>query len=146
MTRCPHRDVRHVLEIDQVSAHVLVTPGWITSQVCDIVPLVVRRPREVHGIDLRATSQSGTTRVEDTEPAQVSSQQICDGENEDRLRFCTTWWIKPDVVRPICLSVGVLGISPGLCLILIVFDKELPRMRRILCTSCVPSCTSVIRI
>jgi hypothetical protein len=51
-----------------MSSHILVSPSVVSGQVGNVVPFVVRCPSEVHGVDLRATAQSRTARIEDTGP------------------------------------------------------------------------------
>lgn len=46
-----------VLEVHKVSTHMLVAPRLVPSEIGNVVPFVVGGPDEVHGVDLRATSQ-----------------------------------------------------------------------------------------
>jgi hypothetical protein len=50
-----------------------MTPRLISSEVGDIVPLVIRRPGEVHGIDLRAATKSSAPRIENSQPVITSA-------------------------------------------------------------------------
>lgn len=66
MTRCPTWDVGTVLDVNEVSTHVLVTPRCIAGEVSDIVPFVVRGPGELHCVDLRAASECCSAWVVET--------------------------------------------------------------------------------
>lgn len=63
MTRSTLRDVGTVLEIHQVSTHVLMAPGGIARKIGDVVPLIIRTPGKVHGVDLRTPAESRAARI-----------------------------------------------------------------------------------
>jgi hypothetical protein len=60
------RNIRAVLKSHQMSAHMFVAPGVVSSKFGDIVPFIVRGPNKVHGVDLRASAKGGASRVQDT--------------------------------------------------------------------------------
>ena len=60
--------IRAILKCFEMRTHVLMTPGFVSGKLRDVIPLVIGSPSEVHGVDLRATTQGGTTRVVDACP------------------------------------------------------------------------------
>lgn len=57
MTRSALRDVGTVLDIHQMSAHVFMAPGGIARKIGDVVPLIIRTPGKIHGVDLRTSAE-----------------------------------------------------------------------------------------
>lgn len=67
MTRRSSWNISAVLKIYQMSAHVIMAPGVIPSEFGNVVPLVVRGPGEVHGVDLGATAKCCAPRIQNTQ-------------------------------------------------------------------------------
>jgi hypothetical protein len=63
MSRSTFRYVGAVFKVHQVSSHVLMSPRFVSGQICNVIPFIVWRPDKVHGIDLCTSSESGTTRI-----------------------------------------------------------------------------------
>lgn len=63
MTRSTNWHIGALLNILEVSAHVLVTPRVIARKAGDIIPLIIGRPEEIHGVNLRAATQGRTARI-----------------------------------------------------------------------------------
>lgn len=99
MTRSTNRHIGAVLNILEVSAHVLVTPRVIARKAGDIIPLVIGRPEEIHGVNLRTTTQRRTTRIIQAR-TRYDTSVIIFNEKEKR-SF-------PLVVRP-----GTYGLAPS---------------------------------
>lgn len=66
MARRSMGNVGTILEIHQVLTHIFMAPGIISGQLSDVVPLIVRGPGEIHSIDLGATTQRCTARIQYT--------------------------------------------------------------------------------
>lgn len=57
MARSTLRDVGAVLDIHQMSTHMLMTPRGIAREVGDVVPLVIGTPGKIHRVDLCTTAE-----------------------------------------------------------------------------------------
>jgi hypothetical protein len=57
MTRSTLWHIGAVLDIHEMSTHMLVTPRGIACEIGDMIPLVIGAPGKVHGIDLCAASE-----------------------------------------------------------------------------------------
>ena len=67
MSRCTLGNIRAIFELYQKLSHFLVAPSPISSEAGDVVPLVVGCPGEVHGVDLGATTECSTPRIENAQ-------------------------------------------------------------------------------
>ena len=61
------RNIRAVFKLNEMLSHEFMPPGVISSEVGNVIPLIVGRPRKIHGVDLRATAKCRTSRIEDTQ-------------------------------------------------------------------------------
>jgi hypothetical protein len=67
MARCSLGNISAVLKIDQVLAHMLVPPRFITSKLGDVVPLIIGSPSEVHSVDLGVASKRCSAGIQNTQ-------------------------------------------------------------------------------
>lgn len=111
-----------------------MTPRIIASEFSDVVPLVIRGPGKVLGVDLGAAAEGGASRVVNVRAGDVSVLSMRDVGCMRRSRGCVLGRVKTRVVGPVASDVRILGVTAGLRLVLIVLDEELPRVAGCLCS------------
>lgn len=66
VSMCARRSIRAVFQVHEMATHVFVRPRFITSQIGNVVPFIVRCPDKVHGVDLRAATKRCAAGIQDT--------------------------------------------------------------------------------
>jgi hypothetical protein len=102
MTGSSTWNISAVLDVDEVPAHMLVSPGCVAGEIGNVVPFVVRGPGEVHCIDLRATTKCCTAWVveagADVAAALVHVRSLSGQVHGVDIRFSSSWWIGSHMV------------------------------------------------
>ena len=90
---------------------------------------MIRRRAIIHGVHLCASTDGGTSRVNNPQAAErLISLSFCISGWKFHLRLRVRGWVKASVVGTVVCKVGEVGISSGLNVIIaVVLDKELPR-------------------
>jgi len=91
-----------ILNVNEMPAHVLVTPSCVAGEFGDVVPFVVRGPSEVHGVHLRATTKCCSAWVVETSAVSVMLAQAWSNNRNAAIRVnvrhSSSWRIGSDVV------------------------------------------------
>jgi hypothetical protein len=91
-----------LLQVDEEASHVVRTPGLVSSELSNVVPVTFGWQSKVHGVELSRAAERGTSRVENSKTAGVSMATSSEkGTERGLLRLCIFWRIKSIPQRPV---------------------------------------------